>query len=196
MASGRYYIGVHKTSDQDDGYLGSGRWAVAAVRKYGSQAFVKLVLFLYEAPGEAYDKEYELVAASKDDPLCMNLRSGGKGGWDYTNEIYSPVRRKEAGRANAKAAWARAEYRDRLADTYPNRVYTAVQLRGLTPQGFLGRKHRPETIIKMRAAHSEHVGPKNSQYGTRWISRPGELPKKLLPGNELPSGWSYGRVSL
>jgi hypothetical protein len=37
-------------------------------------------------PEEAYAKETELVATYKGDPLCMNLRDGGKGGFDYIRD--------------------------------------------------------------------------------------------------------------
>jgi hypothetical protein len=85
----RYYIGVHETDDPHDSYLGSGPIIRRAVKKYGSAAFRKEILFTFEGDEAfklAYAKEAELVAEALKDPLCYNLQDGGKGDFKYINE--------------------------------------------------------------------------------------------------------------
>ena len=61
--NGHFYIGVHKTDNPNDSYLGSGVIIKEAIREYGRPAFVKEVLFTFETLEEAYAKEKELVNA-------------------------------------------------------------------------------------------------------------------------------------
>jgi hypothetical protein len=77
----RYYQGVHETSNPNDSYLGSGIVLTRAVAKYGASNFSKEILFVYNTAEEAFSKEVELCAISKNDPLCYNLHPGGKGGF-------------------------------------------------------------------------------------------------------------------
>jgi hypothetical protein len=61
LANGRYYLGVHKTEDPNDSYLGSGKYIRAAVAKHGEHGFRKDVLFIYPDPESAFGKEDELI---------------------------------------------------------------------------------------------------------------------------------------
>ena len=89
----RIYIGVHKTENPDifDGYIGDGVYVqqVAsymypktpfqyAVKKYGTDAFHRSILFIYDNKYDAYSKEAELV--NKDfinAPHTYNIIEGG-----------------------------------------------------------------------------------------------------------------------
>lgn len=72
----RIYIGVHQTEHPEifDGYLGCGVYAQQpstymypktpfqyAVKKYGTDSFERIILYIYELEEEAYKKEAELV---------------------------------------------------------------------------------------------------------------------------------------
>jgi hypothetical protein len=85
FTNGRYYIGVHKTNNPNDSYLGPGKVFMRAVAKHGKVNFRKDVLFIFNTGAEAFAKELELVDAAKTDPLCYNLRQGGNGGFDWIN---------------------------------------------------------------------------------------------------------------
>lgn len=86
----RYYIGVHKTENVNDGYLGSGTAITRAIKKYGKENFNKEILFTTENQNQAYEKERELIQENINDPLNYNLHMGGKGGWEYVNEVLRP----------------------------------------------------------------------------------------------------------
>lgn len=86
MLNGKYYFGVHKTDNPTDSYLGSGKYIKAAIAKHGEQSLCKEVLFIYLDPSSAFAKEDELIQCYRGfDPLCMNLRKGGSGGFDWIN---------------------------------------------------------------------------------------------------------------
>lgn len=87
-----YYIGVHKTVDQTfDGYFGSGRRILRSVKKYGKDNFVRITLYEYNDSHEkmAFDKEQEILCELLNDPLCLNLGPGGKGGSNFKGHKHS-----------------------------------------------------------------------------------------------------------
>jgi hypothetical protein len=83
--NGKYYIGVHKTDNPMDEYLGSGKYLKRAIAKYGESNFSKEILLSSHSSDAAFALEYELVEKHRGDPLCYNLRQGGSGGFDFIN---------------------------------------------------------------------------------------------------------------
>lgn len=79
LLNGRYYIGVHTTENENDGYLGSGTAITEAVKKYGRENFAREILEYYDTPSKAYEAEESLVDVN--DPLSYNMKKGGFGGW-------------------------------------------------------------------------------------------------------------------
>lgn len=63
LENGHFYIGVHKTANPNDSYLGSGLVIKKAIKEYGRPCFVKEVLFVFDNAIDAYAKERELVDA-------------------------------------------------------------------------------------------------------------------------------------
>ena len=86
LIDSKYYIGVHKTEDPNDDYLGSGVHLKRAVDKYGREAFHREILFEFKTEEEAYLKEAEIVnqqlVESRD---CYNITLGGVGGFYHIN---------------------------------------------------------------------------------------------------------------
>lgn len=80
------YIGVHKTSNPNDSYMGSGIAIKNAIQKYGRENFVKEILFITENKELVFAKEKELtVDFYKADNYNMKL--GGVGGFTKDNAI-------------------------------------------------------------------------------------------------------------
>lgn len=81
-STGRYYIGVHSTANEHDGYLGSGKYLHRSIKKHGLENHQREVLKYFETRSEADLYEAELVTWDliKTDDLCMNLSPGGCGG--------------------------------------------------------------------------------------------------------------------
>jgi hypothetical protein len=78
LLDGRYYIGVHKTDNPNDKYMGSGTHLRSAMKIYGRQNFKKEILFIFEDEESAYLKEAELVTQELvSSGQVFNLISGG-----------------------------------------------------------------------------------------------------------------------
>lgn len=61
IVNGKIYIGAHRTTILNDGYIGSGMRFKRAVEKYGKHNFRREILFFCESAEEMMDKERELV---------------------------------------------------------------------------------------------------------------------------------------
>jgi len=81
----KYYIGVHKTNNHNDSYMGSGKRILASIEKYGIENFNKEILYEYDEPTDAFNKEKQILDECLEDPNCYNLKDGGLGGWDYVH---------------------------------------------------------------------------------------------------------------
>lgn len=74
------YVGVHKSTDPNDSYMGSGVHIKNAIKKYGIENFKKEILFEFDNAEDAYAKEAEIVNReflSRND--VYNISFGGKG---------------------------------------------------------------------------------------------------------------------
>lgn len=83
----KFYIGIHKTKDIDDSYMGSGKLIKHAINKYGVENFDKKILHIFTNKIEANKKERELVNESLlNNKMCYNLKEGGYGGFDHIHK--------------------------------------------------------------------------------------------------------------
>lgn len=80
----KFYIGVHKTSNPHDSYMGSGVAIKNAIKKHGIESFKKEILFITESKEEAYDRERELTV-NYDRSSNYNMKLGGVGGFTREN---------------------------------------------------------------------------------------------------------------
>jgi len=203
--NGKIYIGAHRTLNPRDRYLGSGRLISEAIRKYGREAFVKRVLFDFDTLEEMFAKEAELVPqAFVDRPDTYNLIPGGTHGNRYYQALkgLTPEVRRVAGE-RGMATLQRLKAEDPLLREYCNRASGEVLRRWNRTRSkeslatFRGRTHSKGTKAKMsEALKVAQKGERNSQYGTVWVCREGDAPRKI-PKVELPAhqkdGWKRGR---
>ena len=108
LVNNKIYVGVHKTLEMADGYMGSGKVITRAIEKHGINNFRKVILETFDSDKEMYAREKEVVTEeflSRED--VYNLRRGGTGGFDYINgkknKQYYKVR-KDNGR-NSNSTW-------------------------------------------------------------------------------------------
>ena len=200
LINGKYYFGVHKTENPNDDYLGSGTYIKRAVAKHGKENFRKDVLFIFSDARSAFMKEDELIQCYRGfDPLCMNLRKGGSGGFDWINKngLAVPVK---AAKASHKAH--APGYYKRISLIYAERI----RKEGLSPETreklsgrktWVGRKHTESAKQKMSKAGKKRTGSKNSQFGTCWITKDGVNRKIPIVNlfDFLSLGWGRGRVT-
>jgi len=111
---GRFYIGVHKTTNPNDRYLGSGLHLTAAVKKYGREVFKKEVLFTFKTSEEAYAKEKELVTKELiESGQVYNIATGGVPSIDWLEG----ERKRTAKRGEKHHQWKKARTADQKKST-------------------------------------------------------------------------------
>src|SRR5271168_1372693 len=87
ILNSRFYIGMHSTKNPEDGYLGSGKRLKYEIQKYGRENFKKEILEELPTRTSLENREAEIVNEKLlADPLCLNLKNGGEGGWEEVNK--------------------------------------------------------------------------------------------------------------
>lgn len=86
--TGKVYVGIHSTRDLDDGYLGSGKLLLRALRKYGKSAFTKEILEFFNSREDLDLAEETLVTFD----FCKsrqtyNIMPGGAYGSEERNGL-------------------------------------------------------------------------------------------------------------
>jgi len=199
----RFYIGMHSTSNLEDGYLGSGTRLGHSIRKWGRENHVREILeFL---PDRSSLKEREMNLVNEDllnDPQCMNIQPGGGGGFvneehmkkcslagisrldvlrkdpEFRKRVSESIKKIGAGKKFLTESWKDDSYREKMLE--------------VSKKSFLGKQHSEETLEKMRGK-SHQKGDGNSQYGTCWITD-GKRNKKWKKEDPLPEGFRLGRI--
>jgi len=163
--NGKFYVGVHSTDDLDDGYFGSGKMLTRSVNKHGKDNHVMEILEFAENRESILRMESLIVDSNLlDNPLCLNLKLGGEGGWgpqsEESKQKISAARlgkpRSEETKQKIKESFAKKSKEEK------NSLRTAV-----------GRKHLPTK-------------------GTMWIND-GKTAKLIKVHEDIPIGWSKGR---
>lgn len=188
----KQYIGMHQTNDLNDGYMGSGKLLKRAIDKYGLDAFIHEILYVFDNHEQMVSKEKELVTEEwckrKD---TYNIRKGGKGGFT--------VYHASKGRKSTDKILL-----DKYTVTNPSQLTHVRILRrkrfkkwhkeGLFKySNFRGKKHTEETKMKIGIKNSKNqTGIGNSQFGTMWITN-GTENKKIKKVDIIPEGWYKGR---
>ncbi len=193
LLNGKYYIGMHTTSNLKDGYLGSGKHLKYAIRKHGKENFKCEVLEFLNNREELIGKEKELVTLELiKDPLCMNLKEGGAGGLGGLSEE-TRKRIQDGASKHQKKVWQNEEYRIKIKKSLAAACLEGHKKGTIKYDNFKDRTHTEETKTKMIVSHKDkHTGNKNSQYGTCWITNEVEN-KKIKKIDLIPVNWRLGR---
>jgi hypothetical protein len=196
----KIYIGVHKTEDLNDGYMGSGKVVKSAINKYGIDNFRKDILEFFENAELMYAREKDIVNHEFImNENTYNLRRGGTGGFDYIN---LKKLNRNSGNVNKRnnhyeiSSKGGIITRDKELGIHSeiSRKKSKLSLKKKYPNGtFFNKKHSNETIEKMKSSHvGMQSGEKNSQFGTKWITN-GIISKKIKKDDDIPIGWKLGR---
>ena len=212
----KIYIGKHETFNIDDNYFGSGKLIQAAIKKYGLDKFVKIILFELQNRDEMNLLEKMVVTpefCARDDTYNINI--GGDGGWSYINEksdykLQSSKRRvvtSKAGKiANEKMRQKQLSstklHLDKLSDAdkiaYKDNMSNKLKNWHAHHQGYFagqnnpmfGKFHTIEARKKMSEFHKLH----NSMHGKIWICNDKTHESKThLSSLPIPEGWRKGR---
>lgn len=138
LINNKIYIGIHSTDKLDDGYFGSGRALIKAIRKYGKANFKKEILEWFDWRCEALQREAQIVNKEfieRDDNY--NLIVGGSDG-THNREVRYIISLK------------------RLNFLKNKNNHPAFGLKGEN-NPLYGRKHSDETKMKMRSSSSKGI---------------------------------------
>lgn len=222
LINGRFYVGVHKTSNIEDGYMGSGVLINAAIEKYGIDNFEKEILYVFDNQEDMYEKEAEIVNEEfVSDPQTYNLMLGGYGGDTWR----SPEKRSQAMKARwedpeyrAKATrelkerwavpayvkrqsevrkrlWQKPEFREKVMDSHSKPEVRAKMSYG-SRMNWMCEEYRQkmsEHAIKMWECEEFRQRQSEIRSQKVWITD-GKNNRRINQGEELPEGWSKGRV--
>ena len=176
--TGEYYIGkTSRLKFERNGYHGSGRLILKALKKYGEDMFTRTILFETDDEKLAYEKEVEFIGDKwKNDDKCYNTDSGGAGcmsgeknpsfGLKRSPEVIEKQRLSRIGRK------IKPEARRRLSEAKmgeKNPMY--------------GSTHTQKQIEANKAKHI-----------FKWYCDPKTGATKFLhPRETIPEGWIRGR---
>lgn len=174
----RFYIGVHKTTNPNDRYLGSGLALKNAIKKYGRKVFVKKVLHSFKTSSEAYSKEKELVTTELiGGGETYNLAIGGVPSinWPKGDRARTALRAEAHpmwGSHNPEANARRSEglkkaYREKPRDPITWKK-SAEKRRGGTTS-LKGSKQSPELVAK-RAEAMKNIPKRACPHCAKMIS--------------------------
>jgi hypothetical protein len=86
--NGKVYVGVHKTTNLNDGYMGSGVRIRRAINKYGIENFTKTIIKTFTNTIDMYLEESLMVNEDfVKSSETYNVRVGGQGGFEYINSL-------------------------------------------------------------------------------------------------------------
>lgn len=200
QVTGKFYVGMHSTDNLEDGYLGSGKILGYSRRKYGDENHRKEILEFCSSRDELKRREKQIVNEELiNQPLNMNLKYGGDGGWDHIsiNTLKRCQRAASAAMAlKLKDTEFRKEYSRKLSDAQ-RRVKSEGRGVVIDPKFWLGKKLSNQHIERCKATFAERKhqqGEKNSQFGTCWVTNgtPIKIKKEQLD-KYLANGYRRGR---
>lgn len=209
LINGKIYIGVHATSDLNDGYMGSGKNIIKAIKKYGKLNFRKEILSFFSSIEEMMLAEQSIVNEeflTRED--VYNIVLGGlRGGIDYLNSnglnLYGKNGTPGFGYENLLNQPNGKKLKDLLIerdqwDSFKKNLSIGV-LRAFGngfKGGFANKIHSDESKKLIGIKNSIHQqGKGNSQFGTKWIHDPiSKQNKKIKNDDEIPTGWVRGRI--
>lgn len=211
LVNGKIYVGVHKTKNLNDGYMGSGKIINRAIMFYGINNFRKDILEFFENQELMYSREKEIVNKNFIKLRNVyNLKCGGDGGWDHEN-LNSEKQRRKGKKGNSKQIWLREnnpEWKQKEIETcrralserikngeligFMNlEIQKEMSMRALSPKARLKRKK----TFKERG-HAQ--GSKNSQFGIKriGINKNGIIKKVLVEDVDkfINDDWKLGFV--
>lgn len=182
--NGKKYIGAH-TGHPDDGYVGSGTYFNAAVKKYGIENFERKILYEeYDNRELLFRKEFEIINE-------MNAVFSS----DYYNQTnYDPkfTHLYEEGRTRIVSE----DQKKKMSDAAKNRSdeWKSGQSQRMKENN---PYHRRDIIEKMKETKIKNgtldqSGSNNPMFGRRWFNN-GQKTTVFIPGTE-PDRLGYRKI--
>ena len=198
LVTGRYYIGMHSTSNLDDGYMGSGKRLRYSIIKHGKENHHKEIVEYFDSREELIEGEKIIITLDLiQDKNCMNLKEGGTGG--FTNNEHqkkcSLAGASTKGRVEKAILAKKEKHKDpKHRELVAQRIKDGLKRIKFNHATLQGIKRDEVTKKKIGLTNSiKQSGKLNSQFGTCWITD-GMENKKLKNDSLLPDGWHKGKT--
>lgn len=191
--NGKIYIGKRKHHDPlNDPYMGSGKLIKSAIKKYGKDSFEKEILSVFQTNDEAAELEAKLVTKEFiAEGKSYNMHEGGHGGFAHINKF--PIEE----RINVKSF--KEKYASGLlknggdkSSFFTEESYKKIREGSVKGNEVLKNRSEEEKNITRKKMSKSALGPKNSQFGTKFYVNPDNpKDKKRFKEDTQPSGWIW-----
>lgn len=186
----KIYVGVHKTDNPMDSYLGSGTALSKDIKKFGKDKFTKRIIAIFEIADEAFAAEKKIVTKEfclKDN--VYNIATGGYGGFDHIPIEKRIIQAHKAAKIRSDKHAARLKSDPEYIKRFSKAVSNSLKGRS-KDNNWTGKTHTEETKAKMRKP--KNVGTSNPAFGTMWITNGAES-RKISKSEPIPEGFKKGR---
>ncbi len=159
LSNGKRYVGDHSTDIIDDGYMGSGKIILRALKKYGKENFKKEILENFETKQEAFNAQEKYI--NKYNTLAPNgYNLSPTGGTEMGGILSEESRRKisETLSISNKGRKLSEFHKKQLSIAKKGIKFSKEHKEKLSkskkgkPSFFLGKKHSDETKKKISIA--------------------------------------------
>jgi hypothetical protein len=221
LINNKIYIGVHRTDNMDDGYMGSGTNMKRAINKYGIDNFMKNIIQCYDVYKDALKHEAIIVTEEfinrKD---TYNIKIGGYGPCVFSEEhkqkvsetrkkrfeedkeftkkmltaARDPERRKKIGVGHKK--WI--EKNPKLHQERMQKINKNPDKISKTADWHRGQKRDEDACFNIRkginnALKDPEVRKRMSGRGSKYFHNPVTgISKRFMSGDVIPNGWFPG----
>lgn len=199
--NGKIYIGAHSTQDLNDGYLGSGKQILDAIKKNGRHVFMREILEIFETREHAFLREAEIVNEEfiKSD-MNYNMCPGGLGSTIKSEDFKKKVSEKLKGRTFSQDTKDKMSKNNGMKKSWTKKPSTKPPVLLGKDNGMYGKKHSEQSLKLMsenrKAVVIEYTDElrkalgENSR-GKKWYNN-GLNAKRFVEGKQ-PPGYSLGR---
>jgi hypothetical protein len=178
------YIGCHKTDNLEDGYLGSGKLLVRAVKKYKKHNFLRRIIEFCNSEEEMYEKEKVYVNEKYvNSPNTYNLRCGGFGGRmieEIRKQVSEKLKKPKTIETRLKMSLSRKG--KKLSPEHKQKILNAILRRPPISE-------KTRSLLSLKAKQRKCLA-KNSV----WITDGEKNKRVFLDKQSIPDGWKRGRT--
>lgn len=208
VITNNFYVGMHSTHNLKDGYIGSGKRLKYSIDKYGKEKHSCQILEFCNNREDLKKREKILVNEELIlNKLCMNLKTGGEGGWDHQNND-SQIQRAKNKKGHQKQKELKStdiEWVEKCRINKSNANKIGYVSGNRIPSGWsqsaIKNAQAPEAKAKRNQTFRDRghsSGKKNPMFGKKHIHNI-ELKQSIRVNSEeldnyLSNGWKLGAV--
>lgn len=162
LVNSKIYVGVHKTDNPNDSYLGSGVYIKEAIKLYGKKSFKKEILATFDNAEEAYKFESEYVNiefVKRDD--TYNLVCGGSVSPDWDQNRIEVNKRRSGPNHPCFGKKLSDEHKRKISESNIGRVFSEEARRNVSEgqkgrvSVWKGKTQSEESNIKRSISHKK-----------------------------------------